>query len=115
MATNQYCKEPSYFRIRALEPTLSEPSTQLLLRRRALVETKKLTLGDLEFLVMNLSHSNFISTLTAWELCNEIKRRAARLAVNQFVDAVTRGWSLAVSGRAARSKAGSIGQLDRTG
>jgi len=46
MATNQYCKEPSYFRTRAFELLFSVEQTKL---------------GDLEFL-SHCPHSNVISS-----------------------------------------------------
>ena len=48
--------------------------------------------------------SGFIRTITDWGLCTEANRGKARTAINQFVDAITKAWGLAVSGRAARTK-----------
>jgi hypothetical protein len=51
---------------------------------------------------------NFISTVAQWGLCTETQRRIARTPINEFINDLTKAWSLAMSGRAARAKSGTL-------
>lgn len=52
--------------------------------------------------------SSFIDTVSQWGLCHEGHRQRARTAVTRLLEALTKSWSLAASGRAARRRSGAV-------